>query len=305
MKNSTFIFTFFISILIFSCESTEKIENTPSGKHLKIQGIPVSIVPPPGHLLDMTDPGFYSNHSFIVLEPSDLTLEQLMYKFSDSLLSKQGIATIAENAILINGFKGRKILLQENVNGISYAKTLLLFGDKNHSVVVNGTYPTDSSRLSTIIESALSTLIFNPNLVNHDSLSVYFDFKDKQGFKVATILNAGIKLTNTGYEAWEANDAFLDAYVQLLYVAEDNRMDFIKQSISYLGETQSNVKIVEIEMAGLTGYEITDIDQQRLMYRVYLFSDQKVYQIVAAARVDHEAYLAKFKAIAGNMVLLQ
>jgi hypothetical protein len=307
MKHRIIFISALLSIfLIQGCTSVTEIENEYSPKHLRIQYANISIIPPNGMNLNPVGSGFANEWSHLKMEQISKSIDDIAAVFGDSVLDGNDLVKLSEEQMKINGFRALKVLLDDNQRGKTYKRSVLIIGDEENTVIVSGTYPSDSIVMGENINNSLKTVIYEKDRAISDQ-SVFFDFNlNDSSLQVAEVTNIGTLLTPTGSPNLYDVDVFMGATVELVEVNSTQWLPYVKARIGYTAESDSTeYRIREFNKNDLKGFETIHINDRRMMFVTFLFGNGRLYRFGGASKSDYLENEMEFRTLVENCQILQ
>ena len=112
-------------------------------KQIKVPGTKCSLIPPSGFVSATTFSGFQNTEAgaSIMINELPAPYQQLVDGFTTEALKTRGMTLISKETIDLNDSKATLFKVMQPANGTTYLKHMLVFGDTEHTVLVNGIYP--------------------------------------------------------------------------------------------------------------------------------------------------------------------
>jgi hypothetical protein len=292
----------------------KEINNAKTVKHKQVSGTKFFLIPPTGFIDATSFQGFQqlnSGASILILEIPGPFSESTK-GFNEQGLKTQGVILKKKDEIKVNGNQGLFLTTEQFARGTNFLKYILVFGDNKSTYMINGTYPKEVKELDKDIIESIFSVIYEPNLTVDPLSSVSFSV-DTEGTKLKFGKNmTGMLLyTVDGKVPTESTDK--TTFVVGLSLANVQTIDKKLTSISRLKRmpyTDLKIdenKINEIEIDGISGYEITaeglhkSNGEKELVYQIMLYTDNGYYIIVGTAKSDFETNLELFKNVAKTL----
>ena len=136
-----------------------------SDKLVKVTGTRCSMVPPKGFVAGKSYGGFedIKTGASIVINEFQTSYQTIVDGFTVALLQSKGMKMISKETIDFRGSKATMICVTQLSNGITYVKQMLVFGNQQLTVLVNGMYPEASKAVADKIKTAMLSTIYNSN----------------------------------------------------------------------------------------------------------------------------------------------
>lgn len=276
-------------------------------KHVKVPGTKCSIVPPNGFVAAKNFSGFQhaETGTSIMINEIPGPYQTIVDGFKAEALKARGIILTNKQTIDFHGSKATLVSVTQAANGTTYIKQMLIFGDANGTVLVNGIYPEASKDIEAPIQEALLSTVYNASQNDNplEAAAFTIDTKDTD-FKLIKYV-AGTLLYSTDGEIITENPTLLVGN-SLAKVLTQDQKKYSEERLKKLpgGEFNEIKTIEEITIDNLKGYEIvangkTKNNQAELVYQVMLFSENgDYYLIIGKAKEEFDKYLESFKKIA-------
>ncbi|TDL99587.1 MAG: hypothetical protein C4K58_06765 [Flavobacteriaceae bacterium] len=297
MKNRILLMFLFLGQIAFG--QTEK--------HLKVLGTKCSLIPPSGFVPATSFSGFQNaeNGASIMINEIPAPYQSLVDGFTAEALKSRGMTLVKKQTIDFNGSKATLINLTQSANGTTYFKQMLVFGDINSTVLVNGIYPAESKEIEAQIKEAILSTVYN-NLQKDNPLEAatfIIDIKDTE-FKLIKYFSGSLLYSTDGKIPTEKPTLIVGNSISKVSI--QNQKKYSEERLKKLPRGELNVikEINEITIDNLKGFEIVALgktidDKPELVYQVMLFNENGDYfLIVGQAKEDFDKYLDDFKMIA-------
>lgn len=230
--------------------------------------------------------------------------------FTAENLKSKGMILISKESVDFNNSKATYIKVSQNANGMKYIKQLLMFGDENKTILVNGIYPEKFKSLEDEIKTSIFSTKYNENQNENSLEAVDFeidvtntDFKYAKNFSGTIIYSIEGKMPTEKPIIMVGNS-----------ISNVNPKDKRQYSIDRLkklpnGESMTIESINPITIDNIDGYEIiangkNSKEEDEKIYQVMLYDETSgYYMIIGMASQEKEEYLKKFKEIAKSFHL--
>ena len=297
MKNRLLLMFLFLGQIAFG--QTEKLT--------KVSGTKCSLIPPSGFVAATTFSGFQNAETgaSIMINEIPTAYQSLVDGFTAEAFKSKGMTLIKKQTIDFNGSKATLINLSQLANKTIYLKQMLVFGNAQATVLVNGIYPEASKDLEPQIKDALLSTVYN-NLQNNnplDAATFSIDIKDSE-FRLIKYMSGSLLYSTDGKIPTEKPTLIVGN--SIAKVSSQNQKKYSEERLKKLPRGELNVikEINEITIDNLKGFQIvangkTSDDKAELIYLVMLFNEKgDYYIIVGQAKEDFNKYLDSFKMIA-------
>lgn len=276
-------------------------------KHIKVSGTKCSLSPPPGFEAATTFSGFQNAETgaSIMINELPAPYQSLVDGFTAEALKSRGMTLINKQTIDFNGTTATLIDLTQSVNGVTYLKQMLAFGDATVTVLVNGIYPEDLKDIERQIKYALLSTVYNKSQNDNPLEAAIFTIDIKYtDFKLIKYMSGSLFYSTDGRTPTEKPTLIVGN--SIAKISTQNRKKYSEERLRNLpgGELIIIKEINEITIDNLKGFEIvangiTKEDKDELVYQVMLFNGtNEYYIIVGQSKEDMDKYLDIFKKIA-------
>ncbi len=276
-------------------------------KHSKVLGTKCSMIAPSGFIVASNFSGFMNvaSGASIMINEIPTAYQTMADGFTADAMKTKGITLLSKETIDFNNAKGTLIYGSQAANGIIYLKQILLFGDKNGTVIVNGIYPEALKDIEPEIKNALLSTVYDASAKENLQDAVKFTLEiENTDFKLVKYM-AGSALYSIDSKIPTEKPIFI-VNNSIMKIEVENKKKYSEERLKSMpGGEQSEIKeINEVSIDGLKGYEIvadnkTKNGKLELVYQVMLFNDSKdYYLIVGKAQEEFEKNLKVFKKIA-------
>ena len=280
--------------------TTEQINNTKGGTHVKIAGTNVYVIPPEGFLMTATAEGMFDPSS-----AARITVTQRERPF-DGQINKpdQTDNVIDQHRISINQYEGYyKTVRREK----SFLRDVLTFGNNNVTVTLVAEIPTkDSVTINKVRTAMRSVVLLDEKLSDPSDDAVFKVDVKKTNLKFARLINGMLIYTESGDMISSSRFGFVVAFVYAMSGTPD-RYETISQKYAREELYYKDVEIKEskpITIDEISGYEITaeginsTSNAYEVLYLVTLFTENGAYTMVGSASERFEENLTMFKQVA-------
>jgi hypothetical protein len=289
----------FFSFLMFA-----QIVFGQTEKLVKVLGTKCSLVPPSGFIAATNFSGFQNEAlgASIMINELPAPYQTLVDGLTEASLKARGMTLVNKQVIDYNGAKGTFINVTQSANGTTYIKQMLVFGDTNNTVLVNGIYPKAAAAIEAEIKEALLSTVYNSAQNDNplDAVTFMLDVKDSD-FKLVKYIFGSLLYSTDGKIPTKKPTIIIGNSISK---APSNRKQYAIQRLKKLPGAEKSVikEIKDVVIDNLKGYEIIANGmaegKPELLYQVMLFNDQSDYYIfVGQSREDFKQYLASFRKI--------
>jgi hypothetical protein len=276
-------------------------------KHIKVPGTKCSMIPPEGFVAATTFSGFQNGEkgASIMINELSAPYQTLVDAFTADALKTKGMTLTSKQAIDFNNSKATLISLTQPANGVTYLKQILIFGDANTTIMVNGVYPEASKNIESIVKEALLSTNYNAsqneNPLDAATFSVNTDGTD---FKVVKFMSGSLLYSTDGKIPTDKPTLIVGN--SMAKISTSDQKQYAEERLKKLPRGQFNIvqEIKEITIDNLNGVEIVATGKDKdnnpeLIYQVMLFTESGDYYIILGQSKDgSEKFLQTFKSIA-------
>jgi hypothetical protein len=290
---------FLILLLVSQAAVAQKGTLTP------VRATKVSLVPPEGFSPSDGFTGFVNESgAFIMVVEVPAPLTEAAAGFTKDNLEKKGFVFITRDTVEHNRSTAYHIKFRQQANGITYVKNILVFGDKNHTVLVNGMYPEDMLQIEGDIEESLFTATYNADKVVDPLEGISFEVDpESEGFKLLSNVAGSI-----GYafsDAAKPNPATDPTFIITPAIEGVHVMDRTQYAIQNFRKLleDGNYKVHQtdsVNIDNMPGVEFTAYNESRssALYMVMLFPSDDAYLLMfGRADRDPETFIQKYRRI--------
>ena len=276
-------------------------------KHIKVPGTKCSLIPPSGFVATTNFSGFQSSETgaSIMISEIPAPYQQFVEGFTAEALKTHGMTLISKRTIDFNKSKATLIKATQPMNGATYLKQILIFGDAKGTVMVNGVYLEASKIEEGKISDALLSTVYNTSQNDNPLEAAPFTLNvEGTEYKVAKFMAGSLVYSTDGKMPTEKPTLIVGG--SLAKVSVPNQKQYAQERLKKLPRGEFNIikEIKETTIDGLSGYEIiadgkTADNQPKLIYQVMLFNDKGDYYIILGhAKENMESNLEAYKKIA-------
>lgn len=271
-----------------------------------ITGTRCSMVPPATFVTATRFSGFQNEEkgASIVLSELPAPYKKIVEGFTPEALQSKGMQLVSKSVIDYQGGKATLLKVTQSANGNNFIKLVLLFGNNDYTVIVNGIFPAAQQQLEAAIKAAILTTAYNAAQSENPADAAPFTV-DVSGtdFKLVKFI-AGSLMYSTDGKIPTAKPTFIAG--TSFAPASGDRRQFAVQRLKSLprGELLVIKKTTDITINGLSGYETvadgkSSEGKPSLVYQVILFDAKGIYYILLGSAQEHMTEnLTVFKKIA-------
>ncbi len=297
--NKTILFLLLILITqsVFSQKINEYTE--PTEDHILVKGTNIYMIPPKGYVESSNFKGFQNPEdqtSMIMVVEIPGPFNEISKGFNAEMLATKGMKLISKKEVSINEFNGYLIDLEQDANGLIYAKNILIYGDNNSTTLINGIFLKNSKETEIIIKESVSSTVIDNEVKANPREVLGYSLDEKAGNLVfVSVIGNGFLFNRDGKTPTQSDDiATLIADRSYSKAEIEDHKQFC---ISRLSEFPDDYQIIdkkginEIEIDGLKGYELyaKNLDRENeLFYQVILFQEDGGYYIFVGTYLENK-----------------
>ena len=291
----------FIAVSLFS--NAQELPKTISANHIQVEGTNVFMIPPKSFELSSTFKGFhdpYNPMAMIMLMEIPGPYNEVSKGFNTDMLKEKGMDFISKKEIIVDSYQGLLVQVEQTGNGIIFAKQLLIYGNEDFTMLVNGVFPKDSIQLGKgIVNSIMSTVVDSKILINpRETLSYSID-ETVGPLKFISVIGNGMLFNRDLKTPTESPDkATLITDRSYANVEIENKKLFcISRVKNYPDDFSVDVTrgINEIEINGIKGYELYAKNNNR--------KDEEIYQVILFDNDGgYYVFVGSYSSIKNNVV---
>ncbi len=287
-KTILFLLLSLITQSIFSQKINEYTE--PTEDHVLVKGTNIYMIPPKGYTESANFKGFQNpddQTSMIMIVEIPGPFSEISKGFNTEMLATKGMKLISKKEVSINKFKGYLIDLEQDANGLTYAKNILIYGDNNSTTLINGIFLKNSKETETIIKRSVSSTVIDNEVKANPRETLDYNLDENAGNLVyVSVIGNGFLFNRDGKTPTQSDDTATLITDRSYNKAEIG--DHKQFCISRLNEFPEDYQVIdkkginEIEIDSLKGYELyaKNLDRENeLFYQVILFQEDGGYYI--------------------------
>lgn len=297
---------FFVWVLLLAI--SVHAQNTPQVVH----GTKITITPPAGFTTATSFAGFQNKalNASIIAAEMPAPIESSISGFNADALKTKGMVLIDKQTMKHQGMDAALLKVMQSANGVNYTKEILIFGNKNKTIIINGMYPESSKQIETDVHTALLSASYDEKIESDPLRIATFTVDTKETSFVFTSHISGSWLyTTDGKTPTQSPDmAYFIAAPSLGSTVIKDKKQFAIERMRKLpnGESivikQTNaVKIDQLDGYELIGEGKDSKGNKQLVYEVVLYAvDNSYYLLTGGAIKNNESYLKQFRSIANS-----
>ena len=276
-----------------------------------VAGTRVSLIPPKGFTAATNFSGFWQQETGASIMVSEIpgSAKDLANEFTAEKLSPKGMTFISRKTVTANNQEATLVHVSQAANGQVFLKQVLICGDENMTILVNGIYPQSAKQLEKEILASVLSSTYNQSQSLNASAAIEFTIDAGiGGLQFAKVISGTMAYTPDGLlPSKSPNKIFLTAGGSLGNKVAGDQSLFATERLKKLpgGASLSILEQNEIEIDGLKGFEIVaESPEKFLTYQVMLFTEAKqYYMIVGKSETDTKGALENFRKIARTFKL--
>ncbi|MEL6257058.1 MAG: hypothetical protein AAFR87_34000 [Bacteroidota bacterium] len=284
----------FVAILFYaksvSAQELNDFQN-PTDSHVKIEGTAVYLIPPQNFEASSRMKGFTNPAdptSMIMLMEIPGPIEKFATEFTPEKFEAQGMKVISMQEVRVQEDQGFELEVQQDANGYSFSKYILIYGDEETSVMINGTHLKDSIELGKKIRESVKSIVVNKGLDIDPLEALSFTVEPEVGgLQVFRVMGNAVILNRDGKAPTESEDKLsiiIDKSFQKTEIPNP-KLFCVKRLNNLPGDYQLDVEygIQEIELDGISGYGLKADDKEdetEKAYQIILFDEEVGYFLI-------------------------
>ncbi len=259
----------------------------PTEDHQQIPGTQVYLIPPEGFDSSPNFKGFQNPAdptSMIIAVEIPGPYAEVSAGFKEDQLLSRGMDLKTKKDIQVNGFQGLWIDLDQEANGMSFSKHVLIYGDSLATMLINGVFVTDSVQLGKAIRESLQTIVLDRELeVNPREILDYTLDESGTNLRYLNVMGNAMLFNRDGLTPTESEDKA--TLIVDKSFAEVNITDPESFCVSRLSQYPNSFEYMrehgleEIEIDGLKGYGLYALNEklEEEAYQLILFREEGGY----------------------------
>ena len=297
-----------LSVPVFAQSLNE--HEAPTAEHQLISGTKVYMVPPAGFELTEQFKGFQNPTdatSMIMVVSIPGPFDQITAGFAEEAMAERGMKLLDKKKTTVNGKEGLLVEMDQDANGMTFTKSILIYGDAAETTMVNGVALKDSIALFKRIKESVHSTFFSEEMEADPRAELAFEVDETAGnLQFVSVMGNAIMLNRDGEIPTQSEDK-LNIIIDRSYADQDfaDRKAFvIKRFGQFPGgyEMASGSSPQEITLAGMDGYELLAVEAEEELHLIILFDEKGGYFVIAGmyppdseqAKTDFKAIVATF-----------
>lgn len=248
--------------------------------HQLIEGTNAYLVPPAGFIVSENFKGFQNPDdptSMIMLMEVPGPISEVTGGFTAEAMATRGMELLRKDSIKVGALTGFLIEMNQSANGMTFTKTLVVYGNEEASSLINGISLKDSVQLTEQIGQSIKSLFVNEELTVDPRAGLSFTLNEIAGeLKFVSVVGNAILLNRTGTIDADNHDPLsliVDKAFQLVDISDQEA--FCLSRLEQYPEPyklRKGKKLVPVKLAGLEGYELYATNEEN--------RDESIYQLV-------------------------
>jgi len=296
-------------LLIAQFGFSQELPEVKSANHIQINGTNIFMIPPTSYESSTNFKGFQ--------DPNDqtamiMTIEipgpysEVTMGFNAETLKTQGMELKNKTAIKVAEFDGWLIELDQEANGLTFSKHIIIYGNEESTMLINGAYLKDSISTGQKIKESVLTTIVDSKLKSDPREALNYSLDETIGaLKFHSVIGNGMLFNRDLKTPTESVDqATLWSDMSFAKVEVENKKVFCVSRLEQYPENYSVISskgINEIELDSIKGFELyaqSGENENEEMYQVVLFNnDGGYYLLVGTYLKTNEKALSDLKSI--------
>lgn len=296
---------FYFSLLTFFTVTRVVLGQNPERQ--AIPGTKCSMIPPVGFEIAPNFSGFQNPaiQASIMVTEFSTAAKTLIDGFTAEALQTRGMTLLKKQEMTFHQAPAAYLTVSQSLGTTQYLKQMLIFGNSDLTVLVNGIYPEAYQSIEKDIHQALLSTTYTTNQDDDPLAAAPFTVDvSKSEFKIAKYMVGSLVYTTDGKLPSVKPMLMVGTAMNRVEPIADRKAYAIQRLKSLPGGQASEVKEVQpIQIDGLDGYEIrargkSHEGKPQWVYQTMLFPDAGGYYILVGMTTEQpEANLVTFKRI--------
>ncbi len=309
------MFKIFLFLLLLFSGATlvgqDTILNTLSSAHHSVEGTKLSLVPPEGFVEAANFLGFQHDESgsSIMLLNIPGPFSSVVTGINEENMLRQGIDKMELNNWHFNGLPARFIRGEQKAYGKVFIKYILLFGNEEETILINGVFPKKEKKIGQVIERSMRSIVYE-SAKELDPFAALDYTVDATGTKLqfATAASNALLFTVDGLVPTQLEDKTnLVIAKSFSRVFVPNREQYALDRLHQMPLPIDTTEYVgPIHIDGLDGYEIlasgkaAETGEIEHIYQVMLFNEDIYYLFLGTTNRQSVDTLNDMKRLIGS-----
>ncbi len=277
-------------LLVSNIAFGQQFPKEKTGNHILIEGTNVYVVPPAAFQASPSFKGFQNPNdpsSMIMAVEIPGPYQEVSKGFNKETLATQGMELKQKTAIQIAEMNGLLIELNQTSNGFDFSKHILVYGDEQATMVLNGVYLKDSLQLGEEIKKSILTTYYDATLKTDPRAALSYSIDGAPGaLQFHSVMGNGMLFNRDLKTPTQSEDRVnLVTDKSFTKVEIGDKKTFC---ISRLEKYPDNYALIEskgineVEIDGLSGFELyasSEAYAEEEMYQVILFDEEGNYYL--------------------------
>jgi hypothetical protein len=267
--------------------------STTTDAHQLVAGTNIYLIPPADFSKSNNFTGFQNPEdptSMIMVVSMPGPFDQVSAGFTEEMLASRGMVLQSKQSVDVNGQEALYIELDQNAQGFTFAKSMLIYGDSTSTTIINGASVKDSTALVAEIRESVRSVVIDAATEADPRAELAFTVDETAGdLQFISVVGNGVLLNRDGKTPTESQD---EATLVIDRSRNNNRVKDKKaftllRLFSLPGgyELASKKYPRKTKLAGMKGYELfanNPEDQQETIHLTMLFEEDGGYYIFLA-----------------------
>ncbi|MEM9985056.1 MAG: hypothetical protein AAF804_08160 [Bacteroidota bacterium] len=267
--------------LLTACPLLSHGQDFPKQKtedHQSIRGTYLYLIPPDDFLPSTKFKGFQDPSdpfSMIMVMEIPGPIEKLEQGFNPELMATKGMKLVAKKSIQIANQSGFWVEVEQSANGFEFAKYVLVFGDAEASIMINGVYLQEDEETGEVIKESLeSTFVDSSVDLDPRAALGYRVDETVGGMQFISVMGNAMLFNRDGKTPTESKDKanfIIDQAFADLQIGD--KVAWCKTRLTQFPgkfRVQEEKRIEKITLDGLSGYALHAINEDDPTEAMYL-----------------------------------
>ncbi len=268
-------------------------------QHEALAGTNISLIPPPDYSVSTNFKGFQNPqdpYSMIMVVEIPAPFRETTKGFNDEMMSAQKMTLTGKKCVFLESTEGLLLDIEQEASGLTFSKTILVYGDDDLTTMVNGVWLKEDSITGQAIRQSVLTTHVNFDLVVDARKMLSFILSEEgTNLQFHSVIGNGMLFNRDGKIPSESPDQ-LNVIVDKAF-AKVETVDKEQFCINRLAQMPGKFSfdqakgMRDITIDGISGYELFAIGGEtndEELYQAILFLEEGGYYIIVAT-YDSEA----------------
>lgn len=285
--------------LLLLCSQTtsfaQSVNNYPSPTeaHQLVPGTNIYLIPPTNFSVSENFTGFQNPEdptSMIMVVSMPGPFDQVSAGFTEEMLASRGMVLLDKQPATVGGKDAFYVELDQNSQGLTFTKSILIYGDSTETTIINGISVKDSVALGISIRESVRSAVIDRGVRAKPRTELTFTVDEAAGnLQFISVIGNGVLLNRDGKTPTESTDKanlIIDRSRNNNEI-KDKKAFTLLRLFSLPGgyELASKKYPRKIKLAGMEGYELFANNaeaQQETAHLTMLFAEDGGYYIFLA-----------------------